>query len=111
MQITHATSESATEERMRAWDVCIACARHAAGIAGAGEVAAMATRVGDWDAAIALIDEQGLLALLAHAERDETAFHVTERVRVAASQEARRTLALVRQLTEVTDVLGAAGVQ
>ena len=110
MAATHDEATSALHDSSRAWELCVACARQAAGIAGTGEVAATAARVEHWDAAIALVREQGLLAWLASSLRDAPRTDVLEQVRAAARDEARRTLALVRLLTEVCGALSAAGV-
>lgn len=100
----------AQHDRLLAWELCLACGRHAAGIAAPGEVTMAAARIENWDVALALLSEQSLVAWLARAQPDAPHGGMPERVRAAAGDEARATLARVRQLTDVCAALSAAGV-
>lgn len=94
-----------------AWELALACARHAAGIAPANAVAAAARRVRDWPHALQVARAQGLGALLARALRDADApASIQADVRDAITPASARTLGQIRLLADVLAALAEAGV-
>ena len=117
---THASAAAC--ERERTWRLLIACARHAAGLTGATEVASVATTVDDWAHVERRASAHGLLPWLARAlsqgdgaPSDERASSVATSadhaaLMAAANACAGRTLAQVRRLSELIGALANVGV-
>ena len=98
-------------ERTREWRLLVACARHAAGLADAREVAVAATLIDDWAGAERGACAHGLLPWLARALSETgMADGACAPVVAAAGASAARTLGQMRRLTELTALLERAGV-
>ena len=98
-------------DRTREWHLLVACARHAAGLADAREVATSARRIDDWTGAQRQASAHGLLPWLARA-LSETGMTdgACAPVVAAASAGAARTLGQMRRLVELVTLLERAGV-
>ena len=98
-------------ERTRGWRLLVACARHAAGLADAREVAVAATLIDDWAITERLACAHGLLPWLARALSESwMADGACAPVVDAAGASAARTLGQMRRLTELLALLDRAGV-
>ena len=98
-------------ERARCWRLLVACARHAAGLAGAREVGVAAGLIDDWPGVERRASAHGLLPWLAHALRSSGPCDAAcERVVAAASADAARTLGQLRRLAEICSALERAGI-
>ncbi len=95
----------ASASRTVAWALCVATARHAAGLVDVAEVERAAGDVDDWTAAIAMASAQGLLPWLARALPNAHGA-----VRGAAAEEVARALSLMRHLARITGALRDAGI-
>jgi hypothetical protein len=94
-----------------AWELSLACARHAAGISSAEAVAAAARRIRDWPHALQVAQAQGLGALLARALREADApASIQVDVRDAITASSARTLGQIRLLADVLGALEECGV-
>jgi hypothetical protein len=99
------------DERRRSWPLLVACARHAAGLTDAGEVAAASAAIDDWGATERHASAHGLLPWLARSL--SSAGMATGRcapVIAAASASAARALGQARRLGELWMLLERAGV-
>ena len=99
------------DARARTWLLLTACARHAAGLAGANEVGVAASMIDDWSVAERLACAHGLLPWLARglsATRKSDGAWAS--VIASASTSAARTLGQVRRLGELCALLERAGV-
>ena len=103
--MTHAVS------RLAAWDLAVACARHAAGIDAADGVVRAAHSVLEWPEAIDLVREQGLLSWLTRSvEREQMPAPAGALLRALSSEDAARTLAQAQRLGVLSDAFGRAGI-
>ena len=98
-------------ERARCWRLLVACARHAAGLAGAREVSVAADLIDDWAGAERRARAHGLLPWLARA-LTPSGVVATPYLPVldAASAAAARALGQVRRLVEICSALERAGI-
>jgi hypothetical protein len=98
-------------ERARCWRLLVACARHAAGLAGAREISVAAALIDDWAGAERRAGAHGLVPWLARAltapDADATPYAP---VLDAAAAGAARTLGQVRRLVEICSALERAGI-
>ncbi|MFL5617821.1 MAG: nucleotidyltransferase family protein [Gemmatimonadaceae bacterium] len=98
-------------ERTRGWRLLVACARHAAGLADAREVAVAARLIDDWASTERLACAHGLLPWLA---RSLSALETTDAAHAAmigaAGSSAARTLGQVGRLAELSALLERAGI-
>ena len=98
-------------ERVRCWRLLVACARHAAGLAGAREVGVAAALIDDWPGAARRASAHGLLPWLARAlAASGSSDTANAPVSAAASAAAARTLGQARRLVELCSALDHAGV-
>ena len=98
-------------DRTRGWRLLVACARHAAGLADAREVAVAAAFIDDWRGMERQASAHGLLPLLARALSEAGMTDgACASVAAAASASAARTLGQMRRLTELSALLERAGV-
>ncbi|MEO8562078.1 MAG: nucleotidyltransferase family protein [bacterium] len=94
-----------------AWQVVIACARHAAGVAAASDVVRAAELVHDWPSTLYIARQQGLDALLASTlAKGGAADPLQEIARSAVTASTARTLGQQRLLARVLGALSDAGV-
>jgi hypothetical protein len=96
--------------RAVAWELSVACARHAAGLDDGREVCRIAADVQNWEAMVTLVRKQALLPWLARALEEGGLRAADAAVRSARGQDAARALAQVRRLAELTRAFAEAGI-
>ena len=98
-------------ERVRCWRLLVACARHAAGLAGAREVGVAAALIDDWAGAERRASAHGLLPWLARALASSGMTGAACAPLIAAAgAESARTLGQVRRLADLCTTLERAGI-
>ena len=98
-------------ERVRCWRLLVACARHAAGLAGAREVGVAAALIDHWPDVSRRASAHGLLPWLARALGSSGVSSAgCEPLMAAAGADAARTLGQVRRLVEICATLERAGI-
>ena len=98
-------------EDVRCWRLLVACARHAAGLAGARDVGLAAALIDDWAGAERRACAHGLLPWLARALASAGMVDAAcEPTIAAAGAGAARTLGQARRLAELCSTLEQAGI-